>query len=144
MRQGAVATIAAALALLAGGTAAAQTAGYTPSEEDSLLLQLQVKGHRLANPRLEETPEGPIFAVDIPRTGQASFYGDLLVYPQGKDEPAFVARGLGVYPEISSRHSEFAVSPEQAAAMRGPVKVELREPVARGGALVASVDTVLR
>ena len=98
----------------------------------------------LANPRLEETPEGPIFAVDIPRTGQASFYGDLLVYPQGKDEPAFVARGLGVYPEISSRHSEFAVSPEQAAAMRGPVKVELREPVARGGALVASVDTVLR
>ena len=98
----------------------------------------------LANPRLEETPEGPIFAVDIPRTGQASFYGDLLVYPQGKDEPAFVARGLGVYPEISSRHSEFAVSPEQAAAMRGRVKVELREPVARGGALVASVDTVLR
>ena len=70
--------------------------------------------------------------------------GDLLVYPQGKDEPAFVARGLGDYPEISSRHSEFAVSPEQAAAMRGPVKVELREPVARGGALVASVDTVLR
>ena len=59
MRQGAVATIAAALALLAGGTAAAQTAGYTPSEEDSLLLQLQVKGHRLANDvRGYQTPGG--------------------------------------------------------------------------------------
>ena len=98
----------------------------------------------LANPRLKETPDGPVFAVDVPRTGQASFYGDLLVYPQGANEPAFVARGLGVYPEIDRRHSEFAVSPEQATAMRGPVRVELRQPVQSGGALVASVDTVLQ
>lgn len=98
----------------------------------------------LANPRLEETADGAVFAVDVPRTGQASFYGDLLVYPQGAKDPAFVARGLGVYPEIDRRHSEFAVSPEQATAMRGPVRVELREPVQFGGALVASVDTVLR
>lgn len=98
----------------------------------------------LANPRLEETPDGPVFSVDISRAGQASFYGDLLVYPQGADEPAFVVRGLGVYPEIESRHSSFGVLPEQAAAMRGPVRVELRDPVAKGGALVASIDTVLR
>jgi hypothetical protein len=105
--------------------------------------ELEVTG-ALANPKLEETAEGAIFAVDISRSGQASLYGDLLVYPQGADDPAFVARGLGVYPEIESRHSAFAVSPEQAALMRGPVRVELREPVQNGGALIAALDTVLR
>ena len=98
----------------------------------------------LANPRLEQTDEGPAFTFDIARSGEASLYGDLLVYPQGADDPAFVARGLGVYPEIESRHSTFMVSPEQAAAMRGPVRVELREPVQYGGALISAVDTVLR
>ena len=97
----------------------------------------------LANPKLESTADGAVFAVDIARSGEASLYGDLLVYRQGSDEPAFVARGLGVYPEIESRHTEFEVSPEQAAAMRGAVRVELREPVQNGGALIASVDTVL-
>jgi hypothetical protein len=97
----------------------------------------------LANPKLEQTAEGLAFTVDISRQGGASLYGDILVYPQGSDEPAFVARGLGVYPEIQSRHSTFEVSPEQADAMRGPVRVELREPVQNGGALIASVDTVL-
>lgn len=105
--------------------------------------ELEVTG-ALANPKLEETPDGTVFAIDIARSGEASLYGDLLVYPQGADDPAFVARGLGVYPEIESRHTAFAVAPEQAAAMRGPVRVELREPVQNGGALIAAVDTVLR
>lgn len=57
-RQGAVATIAAALALFTGGTATAQS-GYQPNEEDSLLLQLQVKDYRLANDlRGYQTPGG--------------------------------------------------------------------------------------
>jgi hypothetical protein len=105
--------------------------------------QLEVTGG-LANPRLDTTAEGTTFAVDISRAGTASLYGDLLVYRQGSDEPVFLARGLGVYPEIDSRHTEFEVSPEQAAAMRGPVRVELREPVQFGAALIASVDSVLR
>ena len=105
--------------------------------------ELEVTG-ALANPKLEETGEGTVFAVDIARSGEASLYGDLLVYPQGAGEPAFVARGIGVYPEIESRHAAFVVAPGQAAAMRGPVRVELREPVQKGGALIAAVDTVLR
>jgi len=105
--------------------------------------QLEVTGG-LANPHLEETAEGTAFVVDVSRSGQASLYGDLLVYRNGSDEPAFVARGLGVYPEIDNRHTVFSVSPEQAAAMRGPVRVELREPVQYGAALIASIDTVLR
>jgi hypothetical protein len=105
--------------------------------------ELQVTG-ALANPRLEEGTAGTVFAVDIARTGQASLYGDLLVYARGSNDPVFMVRGLGVYPEIDSRHTVFAVSPEQAAAMRGPVRVEMREPVQDGGALIAAVDTVLR
>jgi len=59
LRQRAVATIAAAFALLASGTAAAQTGGYTAVEEDSLLLQLQVNGYRLSNElRGYQTPGG--------------------------------------------------------------------------------------
>jgi hypothetical protein len=98
----------------------------------------------LANPRIEQTQDGPAFVVDISRAGTASVYGDLLVYAQGQDEPVFVARGLGVYPEIETRHSAFELSPEQAAAMRGPVKVEFRQPLQDGGGLIASIDSVLR
>ncbi len=98
----------------------------------------------LANPRIDQAPEGPAFRIDITRSGSASLYGDLLVYRQGTDEPAFVARGIGVYPEIDSRHSTFSLLPEQAEAMRGPVRVEFREPLQTGGALITSLDAVLR
>src|SRR5690606_28371795 len=83
----------------------------------------------LANPQLEARDRGAAFAVDITRNGSASIYGDLLVYRRGVDEPVFVARGLGVYPEIASRHAAFALSADQAAAMRGAVRIEFREPV---------------
>ena len=106
--------------------------------------QLQVTAG-LANPRLEQRPEGPVFRVDITRAGTASVYGDLLVYRQGDDEPVFVARGIGVYPEIASRHSAFSLLPEQASALSGaPVRVELRESLQSGGALITALDAVLR
>ncbi|WP_305097573.1 molecular chaperone [Croceibacterium aestuarii] len=97
----------------------------------------------LANPRIEHTPQGDAFAVDMERSGTSSIYGDLLVYPQGASEPVFVARGLGVYPEISERHTAFAITPEQSAALKGPVRIEFRDSVESGGGLIASVDAVL-
>jgi len=98
----------------------------------------------LANPRIEQGPDGAVFLVDISRSGSASLYGDLLVYRQGANEPALVARGVGVYPEIESRHSAFALSPEQVEALRGPVRVEFRESILTGGALITALDAVLR
>jgi hypothetical protein len=98
----------------------------------------------LANPRIEQGPEGPAFLVDITRAGTESIYGDLLVYRQGSDEPALVVRGIGVYPEIDNRHSAFPLTPEQAEALRGPARVELRESILSGGALITAVDAVLR
>lgn len=98
----------------------------------------------LANPRIVHGAKGDEFAVDMSRSGSESIYGDLLVYRQGDKDPAFIARGLGVYPEISTRHAAFSISPEQSAAMKGPVRVELREGVEEGGALITSVEAVLR
>lgn len=98
----------------------------------------------LANPRIEQGADGAKFLVDITRSGSKSVYGDLLVYRQGANDPVLVARGVGVYPEIDSRHSSFGLSPEQAEALRGPVRVELRESILTGGALITAVDAVLR
>lgn len=97
----------------------------------------------LANPRIEQTAQGADFAIDIARQGSGSVYGDLLVYPQGRNEPVFVLRGIGVYPEIEARHSHFDIPGDQAAAMRGPVHIELRESLENGGALIAATDAVL-
>jgi hypothetical protein len=97
----------------------------------------------LANPHVVHGPKGDEFAVDMTRSGSESVYGDLLVYPRGAKDPVFVARGIGVYPEITTRHATFSVTPEQAAALKGPVRVELREPNETGAALITSIDTVL-
>jgi hypothetical protein len=97
----------------------------------------------LANPRIVHGPTGDEFAVDMTRSGNESTYGDLLVYPQGAKDPVFVARGIGVYPEITIRHAAFSISPEQAGALKGRVRVEFREAVENGGGLIASIDAVL-
>jgi hypothetical protein len=97
----------------------------------------------LANPRITHDAKGDEFIVDMTRSGNESIYGDVLVYRQGAKDPAFIARGIGVYPEIATRHAAFSISPEQAATMKGPVRVEFREAVENGGALIASVDAVL-
>jgi hypothetical protein len=97
----------------------------------------------LANPRLVHGPKGDAFALDMTRTGSESVYGDLFVYPQGAKDPVFVLRGIGVYPEIGTRHASFALTPTEAAAMKGRMRIEYRDAGEKGGALIASVDAVL-
>jgi hypothetical protein len=97
----------------------------------------------LANPRLVHGPKGDAFALDMTRTGNESVYGDLFVYPQGAKDPVFVLRGIGVYPEIGTRHASFALTPTEAAAMKGRMRIEYRDAGEKGGALIASVDAVL-
>jgi hypothetical protein len=104
--------------------------------------ELTVKA-ALANPRLVHVAKGDEFAVDMTRSGTESVYGDLLVYPRGAKDPVFIARGIGVYPEISVRHAAFSITSQQEAALKGPVHVEFREANENGGGLIASVDTVL-
>ncbi|MBO9517899.1 MAG: carboxypeptidase regulatory-like domain-containing protein [Porphyrobacter sp.] len=59
LRLQAVAKLAASCLLLWSGAATAQESGYTPSEEDAVLFQLQVKQYRLMNEvRGYQTPDG--------------------------------------------------------------------------------------
>lgn len=104
--------------------------------------ELTVKA-ALANPRIVHGSKRDDFAVDMTRSGNESVYGDLLVYPRGAKDPVFVARGIGVYPEINVRHAAFAITPEQEAKMKGPVHIEYREPSENGAGVIASIDTVL-
>lgn len=97
----------------------------------------------LANPRIIRDDHGEAFALDMVRSGSSSVYGDLMVYRRGANEPSFVARGIGVYPEVEQRHTAFGLSPEQSAALKGPVRIEFREAVENGGALIAALDAVL-
>ena len=97
----------------------------------------------LANPRIVKTENGDAFEIDMVRSGTSSLYGDLMVFARGANEPSFIARGVGVYPEIGQRHSTFGLSPEQSAALKGPVRVEYREASENGGGLIAAVDAVL-
>lgn len=97
----------------------------------------------LSNPKVVRGPKGTEFDVDITRSGAASLYGDLLVRRRGEKDPALVVRGIGVYPEIDHRHGAFPLSAEQVTQLHGPVTVEFRDPTEKGGAVIASVDTVL-
>lgn len=97
----------------------------------------------LTNPHIVHGPKRDELAIDMTRSGNESVYGDLLVYPRGAKDPVFVARGIGVYPEINVRHAAFAITPDQEAKMKGPVHVEYREANENGGGLIASIDTVL-
>jgi hypothetical protein len=97
----------------------------------------------IANPRIVHGANGDQFTLDMTRSGNESIYGDILVYRQGAKDPAFTARGIGVYPEIGARHATFELTPEQAAAMKGPARIEFREAVESGGALIASIDGTL-
>ena len=97
----------------------------------------------LANPRIVKTENGDAFEIDMVRSGTSSLYGDLMVFARGANEPSFIARGVGVYPEIGQRHSTFGLSPEQSAALKGPVRVEYREASENGGGLIAAIEGVL-
>lgn len=97
----------------------------------------------LANPRVVNGADGAELNVDIARTGTESVYGDLLIYPRGAKDPAFIMRGIGVYPEIASRHLAFGLTDQQAPLLKGPVRIEFREPIEKGAAVITAIDAVL-
>ena len=93
--------------------------------------------------RMLQTGDGrPILSFAIERSGDASVFGDLVAIP-ARGEPMFLARGVAVYPEVDRRMVNVVLNEEQAAALRGPVRLEYREPPERGGDVIAAIDTDL-
>lgn len=97
----------------------------------------------LTDPRIIEGEDGQEFAMAIERSGDSSTYGSLSVVKPGFDEPITLAGGIAVYPEIGTRQVRIKLTPEQAAALKGPARIEYRELEDQGGALIAAVDGVI-
>lgn len=93
----------------------------------------------LALPRIvEDVPGRPVFQLDISRSGNRSLYGEILVTVPGQAMPVIVARGVGVYTELTQRTLNLAITPEQAALLRGQaVTVRYIEDRDAGSGLIA-------
>ncbi|HCF25158.1 MULTISPECIES: molecular chaperone [unclassified Novosphingobium] len=77
--------------------------------------------------------------VDMGRTGQRSVYGELIgKSPRG--EVLFSLRGIAVYPEVNRRKVHVPLNAEQAARVKGPIKLEYRELPENGGALITEAN----
>jgi P pilus assembly chaperone PapD len=95
----------------------------------------------IANPQVVREGSGTFLKLDLTRKGARSVYGELAVIARGVKEPVFLARGIAVYPELERRSVELQVSPEQAAKLKGPLRIEYREMPENGGKLIAAIDT---
>ncbi|MEO0906391.1 MAG: molecular chaperone [Pseudomonadota bacterium] len=97
----------------------------------------------LSDPALVQGEDGPELVVSINRSGEASAYGVLTITKPGLDEPLVSLRGIAVYPELNAREVRIRLTPEQAAALRGPVRIEYRDTPNVGGGLIAAIDTMV-
>lgn len=80
--------------------------------------------------------------VDMGRTGQRSVYGELIgKTPRG--EVLFSLRGIAVYPEVNRRKVHVPLNAEQAARVKGPVRIEYRELPENGGALITEATVTV-
>lgn len=97
----------------------------------------------LTQPAIVQGEAGPEFSMAIERSGDSSTYGALTVFKPGASDPVLQLGGVAVYPEIGHREVRFRLNPDQATALRGPVRVEYREMPDQGGSLIAAVEGVI-
>jgi P pilus assembly chaperone PapD len=97
----------------------------------------------LSNVRMTKDNEGPALEFDMTRKGSKSVFGEIHVTKPGVSEPLTVAKGIAIYPEISSRNVSLPLEPEVAAKMHGEVVVSYYEAPEAGGALISQVRSVL-
>ncbi|MEP2236314.1 MAG: molecular chaperone [Alteripontixanthobacter sp.] len=97
----------------------------------------------IENPRVEMGADGAKLMLGLSRTGESSTYGELRVTRPGEATPVYLVRGIAVYSEVGNRTVEFKLTPEQADALKGPLRFEYREMPENGGEVIAAVDTVL-
>lgn len=70
---------------------------------------------------LVATPEGGrALAITLTRSGTRSAFGDIVVTAQGTAKPVALARGIGIYPEVSQRTVVVPLDPEAPPAALAP------------------------
>jgi P pilus assembly chaperone PapD len=98
----------------------------------------------IANASIARDNEGQTLQFDLARQGDKSVFGEVHVTRPGVAEPLLVAKGIAVYPELSSRQVSLPLSADAAAKMPGEVVISYYEAAEAGGGLIAQLRTVLR
>jgi P pilus assembly chaperone PapD len=96
----------------------------------------------LSNVRMTKDNEGPALEFDMTRKGTRSVFGEIHVTKPGVAEPITVAKGIAIYPEITSRNVSLPLEPEVAAKMHGEIVVSYYEAPEAGGGLISQVRSV--
>jgi P pilus assembly chaperone PapD len=97
----------------------------------------------LTNVRMGADNEGPTLEFDLSRKGTKSVFGEIHVTKPGISEPISIAKGIAIYPEVTSRSVSLPMPPEVAAKMRGEVVISYYEAPEAGGGLITQVRQVL-
>lgn len=93
---------------------------------------------------VSDTRDGPAFNFDLARSGNRSVYGDIEVTRPGVPEPLLVARGIAVYPEVTTRKVSLRVPGELAAKLKGPVHIRYSEDREIGGGTIDEAARVVK
>lgn len=93
--------------------------------------------------QIVQAEDGHALKIELTRSGNRSIYGELRVTKPGVSDPVVMVRGIAIYPEVTGRSVMLMISPEQAAALHGPVTIGYYEPADQGGGKIAELQTVL-
>lgn len=97
----------------------------------------------ITQPTIVQGESGPELSISLSRVGDSSTYGSLQITKPGREDPVMLLNGVAIYPEVADREVRIRLTPEQAASLRGQIRVEYRETVEAGGGLIAAVDGFL-
>lgn len=103
--------------------------------------QLSVQA-RIDGARLVRASDAIRLEIDLSRTGERSTYGEIIGKTPGGNV-LFTQRGIAVYPEVARRKVYLPLSAEQAATVKGPIRLEYRELPENGGALIAEATVTI-
>ena len=98
----------------------------------------------ISDAKLTRLEGAPALSFTLTRGGDRSVYGRIRVTRAGVAKPLFEAVGIAVYPELTGRSVTLPVSPEVAAQLPGPAKIEYLEDNDAGGGTITSAQVVIR
>jgi P pilus assembly chaperone PapD len=98
----------------------------------------------MSNAQIVTTEDSSMLNLTLARTGTRSTYGTIRVLKAGESKPAYEAKGVAVYPEVTERKVNLDMPPELAAALKGPVTIQYVEEGDAGTKVLAELKTVLR
>jgi P pilus assembly chaperone PapD len=86
----------------------------------------------------------PAIGMTINRQGNRSVYGAIEITQPGKSKPIVLARGVAVYPEVTSRKIVLPILEDAVGPFSGPATIRYTADEASGGGIIAEAQVVLR